>query len=549
MKSKIALLIVALIILIFSTHGYLFPSKQAYDKHSPEDLLQLASKGIADAQCELGRRYYHGIGLEKDDRTALSWIYKAANQNHPDGHYLLANFYNLGLGGLDIDLDQAFKLYLLSAEAGHPPAQSSVGICYDIGQGVKTNKELARYWYAKAANNRDVRGISNLAATEYNLGFNSNKKEHFTEALKWALVGVEKNDAGCMCILGRCHYFGSGLECDINKAISWFEKAINLGNSEAKIYMGRCLSLHSEVNVDLKKAEYWLKLAIEDGLINAHYFLGHVYLKQSRFADAYTEFKSGADAGDQHAGSEYAICLRDGRGCTENVVAAFTTMRIWAESGDPTSERLLGAMYSDGVGVEVSESDAAIWYGKAAERGERIAQLLLAKCLINGDGIAMDRDRGFRMIKQLAESGYDDAVAKLAECHEKGFGTAIDISSAISLLTKDFEAGNYANSLYLVKLQFRAKRENELMETLLTLSKAGNQKAIEMLFDLLEDNRFSQSVLDQRKGDNYLASAINRLQRERTSAGRLLEIERNSKQKLKDMEIRNREDYRRQRFK
>ncbi|MCL9775876.1 tetratricopeptide repeat protein [Vibrio methylphosphonaticus] len=42
-----------------------------------------ANQGNADAQIQLGLMYAAGTGGEKDDSIAVSWIGKAAKQNHP----------------------------------------------------------------------------------------------------------------------------------------------------------------------------------------------------------------------------------------------------------------------------------------------------------------------------------------------------------------------------------------------------------------------------------------------------------------------------------
>lgn len=46
-------------------------------------ILRAATQGNADAQLQLGLMYAAGTGGEKDHSLAVSWIGKAAEQNHP----------------------------------------------------------------------------------------------------------------------------------------------------------------------------------------------------------------------------------------------------------------------------------------------------------------------------------------------------------------------------------------------------------------------------------------------------------------------------------
>ncbi|GAL33925.1 hypothetical protein JCM19240_833 [Vibrio maritimus] len=68
-------------------------SGNAYLEQNSEqarDWLSLsAHNGYAEAQLQLGLLYASGTGGEKDPSTAVSWIGKAADQNHPQALDLL----------------------------------------------------------------------------------------------------------------------------------------------------------------------------------------------------------------------------------------------------------------------------------------------------------------------------------------------------------------------------------------------------------------------------------------------------------------------------
>ena len=73
-----------------------------------------AEQGDADAQSELGRCYFYGIGTRRDYKKAVYWCRKAAKAGKADAQYALA-------------------------------------YCYEHGDGVARNKKLAIQWYQAAA--------------------------------------------------------------------------------------------------------------------------------------------------------------------------------------------------------------------------------------------------------------------------------------------------------------------------------------------------------------------------------------------------------------
>mmetsp|Transcript_97591 Transcript_97591/g.279082 ORF Transcript_97591/g.279082 Transcript_97591/m.279082 type:complete len:162 (-) Transcript_97591:443-928(-) len=55
--------------------------------------LEAASEGLAAAQHEVGVCYSEGRGVEKDEREAVRWFRRAANQGHPWGQFSLGCAY------------------------------------------------------------------------------------------------------------------------------------------------------------------------------------------------------------------------------------------------------------------------------------------------------------------------------------------------------------------------------------------------------------------------------------------------------------------------
>ena len=101
--------------------------------HSDEFLdLQmklLARAGDMEAQSVLGFMYDNGDGVPENDKTAVMWYTKAAEQ-------------------------------------GYAPVQSILGVMYDNGEGVPENDIKAYVWYSISETNGNEEGKNNLKILE-----------------------------------------------------------------------------------------------------------------------------------------------------------------------------------------------------------------------------------------------------------------------------------------------------------------------------------------------------------------------------------------------
>ena len=78
-----------------------------------------AGQGIAEAQFQLGVRYYEHAKKAKDNYVkAFSWFYKAALQGMAEAQYNVALMYQLGRG-VPTNRVEAYKWYIISAAQGY----------------------------------------------------------------------------------------------------------------------------------------------------------------------------------------------------------------------------------------------------------------------------------------------------------------------------------------------------------------------------------------------------------------------------------------------
>ncbi len=92
---------------------------------APEKLAALrrrAEGGDVDAQLDLGNRYTHGIGVERDLVEARLWLTAAAEQGSPLAAYELGLMYEFGRG-VEPDPAAARRWYAIGAREGHAPSR------------------------------------------------------------------------------------------------------------------------------------------------------------------------------------------------------------------------------------------------------------------------------------------------------------------------------------------------------------------------------------------------------------------------------------------
>jgi hypothetical protein len=92
-----------------------------------------AEQGVAQAQYKFGYCYYHGVGVLKDPVEAVKWYHKAAEQGFVDAQLFLVRCYDDGIG-VPKDSVEADKWFRWSAEHGDVNAQYNLGRCYSIGE-------------------------------------------------------------------------------------------------------------------------------------------------------------------------------------------------------------------------------------------------------------------------------------------------------------------------------------------------------------------------------------------------------------------------------
>ncbi len=147
------------------------------------------------AQYELGRRYFSGINVDKDNQKAVYWYKQAANNGHSVAQGSLGNMYRTG-NEVSRDIVKANKWLSIAAAQGHYASQNR--LCGETPEksacSAMINQYLKQYWLASIQ--------------------------------RWANDG--QSDARNL--LGEMYRDGVGVTADSDEAIKWFKQAIGQGN-------------------------------------------------------------------------------------------------------------------------------------------------------------------------------------------------------------------------------------------------------------------------------------------------------------------------------
>ena len=187
-----------------------------------------AERGIPEAQVTYGLLLSLGLFGGEDADAARFWFQSAADQGHPPGILMLADFFDAGSNGERPDAKRAVELIERAAEMQYGPALVQLGVMYLEGINVEKNRDRSLKFLLKAANVGDVQGQYLLAA---NL-LKGESEEYIPEGIFWLLRAAENGYAGAHRQLGYLYSEGSkGMTCDKKLSETHFQKASQIEDS------------------------------------------------------------------------------------------------------------------------------------------------------------------------------------------------------------------------------------------------------------------------------------------------------------------------------
>lgn len=126
-------------------------------------LKDRAMSGNPQAELELGYDYLNGVGVGRNEETAVGWFRAAASSGNAAAEAALGLAYATGRG-VPTDSRRAFGHFLRAARQGNAFGELGVGFLLEKGEGVPKDLSRAIRWYQKAAAQGNVVAKRRLAA-------------------------------------------------------------------------------------------------------------------------------------------------------------------------------------------------------------------------------------------------------------------------------------------------------------------------------------------------------------------------------------------------
>ena len=223
-----------------------------------------AKSNQAQAQFEYGHALFTGFGNDdfKDTRAAIDWLQLAADQNHIEAQFYLAQAYHDG-EGVEQDYIMAVHFYTNPAEQGNADAQYQLGRCLSY---ISLERAKKSGW-----------------TTTYSEKIEKNNGQKRTHSY-WNRLAAEQGHVEAMCAMGSSfRRKNDAPSLSPEEKLSWMEKAVDQGNISAnwKVGMTYLTGEGSLAGKDFKtsnsKAFKVTKAAAKQGHAEAQYFIGDAY--------------------------------------------------------------------------------------------------------------------------------------------------------------------------------------------------------------------------------------------------------------------------------
>ena len=390
-----------------------------------------ADQDFAGAQKALADAFVESRGVPQSDSDAVKWFQLAAVQGLPGAQASLGTAFELGRGGLDVDLDEARRLYLLAAAYGLPEAPNDLRHLGFSPSGAL----VCRTCFALPSEGTELQRCSGCKEAHY-CGASCQRAywgpRHKDECRKWKAEqaaqqaameaqeairqrwldrplaevrsAADKGDAAAQSMMGHFYRYGqNGLAKVARFAAELFSKAAAQGDAFSQ-YNLSVLFWHGDgVARSAAEGARLDRLAAKQGLAQSMYNL--------------------------------AEAMKDGAGCEKDPVLAMKWMRRSAELGFTNAQAELGAWYMQGPGtlLPVNYKEALRLSRLAADKGHCVAFANLGSIFANGLGVPRDLDEACRFLCRAVALGFEPAKNDLRRLASLGHEPSVAAVRELSL--------------------------------------------------------------------------------------------------------------------
>lgn len=413
------------------------------------------------------------------------------------------------------------------AEAGVAESQYQLALMYRDGTNFGKSDELYHEWMKRAADQGHT-----LAQVEY-AGLLMQDGGDLSEAMSLYQSAANKGNNDARMGLASFGSKDDGLRAEARRL------HIEMGESDVPLYMFRCgdfLLKTAWTPADRSEAFGWFLKAADAGFPQAMHQVGVMYrdgngtVKDTAKMEEY--LLKASEAGFMPSITLLADIYSQGRLLPRNDPEAFRLYLLGAELGNGGCMYKVATMYQNGVGTEVDEEKADMWFsrfsysssawnlvwasdwarsngvafgdlcGEAAElglapayssmvnlsvskgesagfyleglkelasRGNVDAMRRYANCLFDGVGVSKDLSGALVWYEKAADTGDSWSLNRCGEMYRDGRGTAVDLPKAICYFEKAADLGNVGSMANMVVLISLGRCEGDVGRYLKTM--------------------------------------------------------------------------------
>lgn len=193
---------------------------------------------------------------------------------------------------------------------------------------------------------------------------------------------------------------------------------------------------------------------------------------------------SEAESGNITSQLLLGLAYRFGRGVNRDQAEAAKWLRKASDGGSAPASNDLGVMYQYGVGVSQNDNEAARLFMKAAAADDAAAQANLGYMYMQGLGVPKDTAKAFDWTWKSAQQGYEAGETNLGLMYLRGEGTQADVSKAIQLFTEASNKG-YVEAQGLLGFSYfmldTADADAPALKWLSTAAQHGDRRSVNFL--------------------------------------------------------------------
>lgn len=204
---------------------------------SPEETFKQyreeAEGGASWAQYNTALCYLYGYGTQKDEKKALEYLIKSADQKYVNAYLILGGLYVSDAYDFKNEMT-GFKYLKLAVENGVPGSKIYLAHAYQYGEGVAIDLNKAFNLYHEEAEEGNTLAMV-MVADFYEKG--EGVQQNYPEALRWIKQSSQLNGLNAKIQLGRYYKDGIGTSKDYAKAIQCLQEAIEEATEQTWIWL------------------------------------------------------------------------------------------------------------------------------------------------------------------------------------------------------------------------------------------------------------------------------------------------------------------------